>query len=358
MKNTFGNALAVTIFGESRGAAVGVVIDGMPAGYPVDNSAVAKALALRSPQGDSDTKRCESDKFLILSGVLGGFTCGTPICITIPNNDTASIPAVSENIPLRPSHADYSQLCKYGRYADIRGGGHSSGRVTAALVAAGAVIKPFIEKHGISVGTHVLSIGSEHDIPFSAPVREVGTITGVPFPVLDKTARERMESAMRSAREAGDSLGGMLETAVCGLHAGIGDPWFDTAEGRIAQIAFSVPGVKGIDFGAGFSIADMRGSEANDAFCTSNGVIATETNRSGGINGGISNGMPIIFRTAFRPAPTIMKAQNTIGFPCMEPEVFTGSERNDTCFIPRAAEVMNAAAIIAVADMLASAGEK
>ncbi len=358
MKNTFGNALTVTIFGESHGASVGVVIDGMPAGYPVDDSALAKALALRSPQGDSFTKRSECDEFSILSGVFDNFTCGTPICITIQNNDTASVTPVSENIPLRPSHADYSQLCKYGRYADIRGGGHSSGRVTAALVVAGAVIKPFIEKHGVSVATHVLSVGSERDIPFSDPVRETDAITGVQFPVLDKTARERMESAMRSARESGDSLGGVLETAVCGLRAGIGDPWFDTVEGRIAQIAFSVPGVKGIDFGAGFSIADMRGSEANDAFCISNGGIATETNRSGGINGGISNGMPIIFRTAFRPAPTIMKAQNTIGFPGLEPEVFAGSIRNDTCFVPRAAEVMNAAAIIAVADMLTSAGEK
>ena len=167
-----------------------------------------------------------------------------------------------------------------------------------------------------------------------------------------------MLQAIRSARAQGDSLGGMLETAVCGLDAGIGDPWFDTVEGRIAHIAFSVPGVKGIDFGGGFSLAGMRGSEANDRFCISQGAVATETNRSGGINGGITNGMPIVFRTAFRPAPTIMKSQNTIGFPGMEPEIFAGSEKNDTCFVPRAAEVMNAAAIIALADMLAAEGKK
>lgn len=357
MKNTFGNSLSVTIFGESRGDAVGIVIDGMPAGYPLDEPAIKRALSLRNPVGDGYTARCESDDFSVISGVYGGFTCGTPICITIPNEKADKAPAAHTAV-LRPSHADYSQICKYGEHADIRGGGHSSGRVTAALVAAGAVIKPFIEKHGVFAGTHVLSVGNVCDRRFTDPVSEIPIVSGNDFPLLNASVKEEMLQAIRSARAQGDSLGGMLETAVCGLDAGIGDPWFDTVEGKIAHIAFSVPGVKGIDFGEGFSLAGMRGSEANDLFCVSQGSVATETNRSGGINGGITNGMPIVFRTAFRPAPTIMKAQNTIGFPGMEPETFAGSERNDTCFVPRAAEVMNAAAIIALADMLAAEGKK
>ncbi len=354
MKNTFGSSIAITIIGESHGKMIGAVIDGMPSGITVDDDFIKMKLAKRKAKGTISTARHEADEYNIVSGVFNGVTTGTPITILIENSDTRSKDySLLKDTP-RPSHADYTASIKYGGFQDYRGGGHFSGRITAALVAAGALIEAALRKKGIYIGTHIKKLGSQSDRDFKDHKLDLNTLDGECFPVLDGEAGGKMSEIIKHAAKNGDSIGGVLESAVIGVPAGIGEPFFDSLEGELSHILFSIPGIKGVEFGAGFAFADMYGSEANDEFCIINEKICTKTNNNGGINGGISNGMPIIFRTAVKPTPSIYKEQNTVSLSRCENTTLKIEGRHDPAIIHRAAAVQDAAAAIAIADMLAT----
>ena len=353
MKNTFGNSVAVTLFGESHGEYIGVVIDGLAPGIEIDRDYIENMLTLRRPDGKISTPRREADNFKIVSGVVGNVVTGTPLTVLIPNENVRSGDYGEMKTVARPSHADYTAECKYHGYQDSRGGGHFSGRITAALVAAGAICKCALEKKGIYIGTHVMRCGGVSDRGFNNIATDIKDLNGKTFAVLDDEAGERMREAILAASADGDSVGGVLETVVVGMPAGVGEPWFDTVEGMLSHAMFSIPAVKGIEFGAGFAIADMRGSVANDRMRAENGNVITVTNNSGGINGGITSGMPIIFRTAVKPTPTIFKAQDTVDFKSMSNTVLEGKGRHDPAIVHRARIVQDAATAIVLCDALA-----
>ena len=320
MKNTFGSDLSLTIFGESHGRAVGAVLDGMAAGVPVDESFLAACMDKRRARGDGlSTPRVEADAVQLLSGVVNGHTTGTAIALMIENQNTRSGDYAKTADLLRPGHADFTAYAKYHGFQDARGGGHFSGRVTAALAAQAETLASKAEG----------------------------------FAVLDAAVEEPMKAAIRAAGAEGDSVGGVLETAILGLPAGIGEPYFDSVESEIAHLAFSVPAVKGIEFGTGFGFAGLRGSEANDAFrMTAEGAVVTATNHNAGINGGIANGMPVVFRTAVKPTPSIYKQQNTVDYISKKDAQLSIQGRHDPCIVPRAAIVQTCAAALAVGDLL------
>lgn len=350
MKNTFGQNISVTLFGESHGPAIGAVIDGLPAGIPVDGEYIAHKLSLRRPQDKMSTARSEKDNYSILSGVFRGFTCGTPICITIPNSDTRS--SDYSYGKARPSHADLAAFAKYGGYEDYRGGGHFSGRLTAALVAAGALLQYALKRKNIQICTHISEIYGITDRGFNDLDSDTAALENEYFAVLDKAAGQKMKEAILAARSDGDSVGGILETVVFGVPAGVGEPWFDTFEGVLSHALFSVPAVKGVEFGGGFGLAKLRGSKANDPLRIKNGKIVAEQNLSGGINGGIANGMPVLFKTVIKPTPTIGKEQNTIDFLKMENTVIASAGRHDPCIVQRARAVVDAVSAMAVCDLI------
>ncbi len=354
MKNTFGNSLTVTLFGESHGEAIGAVLDGLPAGISVNEEYIAECLAKRRPSGAISTARAEKDEFKILSGVFCGKTTGTPLCIVIPNNDTKSSDYEATRWLARPSHADYTANCKYHGFEDYRGGGHFSGRITAALVAAGGVLAPILAEKGILVASHIKTIGGVADTDFTDYAKDFENLSKAEFPTLSEQATEDMKNAILTAKSEGDSLGGIVETAVLGMPSGVGEPWFDTLESTLSHILFSVPAVKGVEFGLGFSFAQMKGSEANDSFEINEGVVTTKTNNNGGINGGISNGMPIVFRSVIKPTPTISKPQSTINMQALENATLEAKGRHDPCIVPRACPVIDAVTVIAICDALAT----
>ena len=353
MKNTFGNSVAVTLFGESHGEYIGAVIDGLAPGVEINYDYIAHKLTLRRPAGAISTPRQEQDAYKIVSGVVNGHTTGTPITILIPNENVKSGDYTAMQTVARPSHADYTADCKYHGYQDTRGGGHFSGRITAALVAAGAVCQYALEQKGIVIGTHVKRCGGVEDSDFADLHADIHRLNEQTFAVLDTAAGEAMQAAIVAAASDGDSVGGVLETAVVGLPAGVGEPWFDTMEGMLSHMMFSIPAVKGIEFGSGFALADMRGSEANDPFLLENGAVVTATNHSGGINGGIANGMPVIFRTAVKPTPTIFKPQQTVDFAAMTETVLQPKGRHDPAIVHRARAVQDAATALVLCDALA-----
>ena len=353
MKNTFGNNVSVTIFGESHGNAIGVVIDGIAPGVEVDREYINKLLELRRPSGAISTARREGDEFVIESGVFEGKTTGTPICILIPNEDTRSKDYSATRWFARPSHADYTANCKYHGYEDYRGGGHFSGRITAALVAAGGIIIPALNKKGIKIGTHIKKCAGVCDRDFSENIYdEIDSLYEKKIAVLDDSVAERMTDAITKAKTEGNSVGGVLETVVVGVDAGVGEPWFDTVEGLLSHALFSIPAIKGVEFGAGFSLSDMYGSEANDAFAYENDRVITKTNNSGGINGGITNGMPIVFRCAVRPTPTLSIEQNTIDMSKNENAVLMSKGRHDPCIVHRARIVVDCITALTICDMM------
>ena len=353
MKNTFGTSVAVTLFGESHGAYIGAVLDGLAPGIEIDEDYIRHMLTLRRPAGNISTPRQERDPFQIVSGVINGKTTGTPITILIPNQNVKSGDYTQMQTLARPSHADYTADCKYHGFQDARGGGHFSGRITAALVAAGAVCKRALEQKGICIGTHVKKCAGVCDREFgdlSADIRELNSKT---FAVLDEAAGETMQQAILATAAEGDSVGGILETAVTGMPTGVGEPWFDTMESQLAHMLFSIPAVKGVEFGAGFAMADLRGSQANDPFRMEDGRVVTASNSSGGINGGITNGMPLLFRTAIKPTPTIFKAQDTVDFRSLTDAVLSPKGRHDPAIVHRARIVQDAATAIVLCDCLA-----
>ncbi len=351
MKNTFGNSLCVTLFGESHGEAIGAVIDGIAPGIEFDIEYIKHRLDLRRPSGSISTARCETDELSVLSGVFEGYTTGTPIALVIPNRCAESRDYAELKHKPRPSHADYSAECKYGGFQDHRGGGHFSGRVTAALVAAGALVGSALEKKGIKIGTHISYLGGVKDRAI-ASVNDIETLGKKHFPVLDEKAESAMTEKTEAAASMGDSIGGILETVICGVPAGVGEPWFDSAESMLSHILFSVPGIKGVEFGLGFGFADTVGSEANDPFIMKDGRVMTESNNNGGINGGITNGMPIVIRCAVKPTPSIYKEQKTVDLRSGEETTLTVEGRHDPAIIHRARAVVDAVCALAIGDML------
>ncbi len=351
MKNTLGNVLSVTLFGESHGEAIGAVIDGIAAGIPVNEEFICSQLSRRRPQGSISTPRREADELKILSGVFGGKTTGTPVCIVIQNSDTHSTDYGEMKNKMRPSHADFTAQIKYGGNQDFRGGGHFSGRITAALVAAGALVIPALNKKGIYIGTHIKNIAGVEDASFQS-VDDVKSVSDKAFAVLNGDVKSKMTDKINEAREGGNSVGGILETAVYGMPAGIGEPWFDTLEGALSHALFSIPAVKGVEFGLGFGFADATGADANDQMKIENGRVVTLTNNNGGILGGISNGMPIVFRTAIKPTPTIGMEQNTVDISTMSDTTLLARGRHDPCIVHRAAVVADSVTALVLADML------
>ena len=353
MKNTFGESVAVTLFGESHGSSIGAILDGLAPGIAVDEAFIAKQMELRRSVSSLSTARKEADEVQILSGVINGFTTGTPIALMIKNGDTHSKDYDSLKTVARPGHADYTAYCKYHGFNDTRGGGHFSGRITAGLVAAGAIAISALSALGIHIGTHIAKCAGISDREFENYENDVFALSDMPFAVLDPEKAEIMKKEIGKAKSAGDSVGGVLETAIIGLPAGVGEPWFDTLESVLAHGIFAIPAVKGLEFGKGFALSDMRGSEANDPFIADGDVITTKTNNNGGILGGISSGMPIVFRTAIKPTPSIYQAQNTVDFVKKENTELLIHGRHDPAIVHRARVVVDSMTALILCDMLA-----
>lgn len=356
MSSTYGEKIKISVFGESHGGGIGVVIDGLPAGEAIDFDAVLAQMARRAPGRDKTaTPRKESDTPRVLSGMLGNVLTGAPLCAVIENTNTRSQDYGDLLAKPRPGHSDYTAYIKYHGANDIRGGGHFSGRITAPLVFAGAVCRQLLEKQGVRIAAHIQSVGSIHDKPFdpvAVPSALIKRLSASSFALIDESAEEAVRAEIEAARLAQDSVGGTIECAVTGLPAGVGEPMFDGLEGAIAKAVFGVPAVKGIEFGAGFALAAMRGSRANDAFCYDNGHVVTETNHCGGILGGIANGMPLIFRCAVKPTPSISQPQKTVDLQTGENTVLTIHGRHDPCIVPRAVPVIEAVTALAIINEL------
>ncbi len=355
MKDTFGESVSLTLAGESHGKGIVAILSGMAPGIAVDEEYIAAELTKRRPSGAISTGRQEPDPFEILSGVFEGHTTGTPITILIPNTNTKSKDYSELQYIARPGHADLTADIKYHGFQDYRGGGHFSGRITAGIVAAGAICRKALADKGVNIGTHISACAGVSDRAFGDLAADVEALNAKEgFPVLSEEQGEKMQEAILAAKAELDSVGGIAETAVCGFPAGIGEPYFESVESKLSQILFSIPAVKGVEFGAGFGFAKMRGSEANDSFYyDEEGFLRTKTNNNGGINGGISNGEPLIFRCAVKPTPSIAKEQETVDFDEGENKKISISGRHDPCIVHRACAVINAAAAIALCDLLA-----
>lgn len=352
MKNTIGNSLTLTLFGESHGKAIGAVLDGVPSGVEVDEAFIASQMEKRKGINSISTSRCEADKVNILSGVFEGRATGTPICFMIENADTKSKDYSKTKDLARPGHADYTAEMRYGGFQDYRGGGHFSGRLTAPIVAAGALAISMLKEKGIEIGTHISSCGEIKDRAFENHAEDIRALEALNMPVLCEKARGEMLSYIETAKSEGDSVGGTLTTVVTGMPAGVGEPWFDSVEGMLSHGLFSIPGVKGVEFGKGFDFAEMKGSEANDEFMVQDGKITTVTNNNGGINGGITNGMPLEFTVAVKPTPSIYKKQNTVDFKKGENAALQINGRHDPAIIHRARVVVDSITALALCDLL------
>lgn len=359
MKNTFGNALSVTLFGESHGTVIGATLDGLPAGIDIDENAIVRQLDRRRAQGYTSTARKEADIPHIVSGVFQEKTTGAPLTILIENTNVHSGDYERTRSLARPSHADYAAHQKYNGYEDFRGGGHFSARLTAPLVAVGSIVASALEKKRIRIATHMLRCGGIADRAFKdieADSQLLCSLSPDVFPTLYRTAAERMEARILEAKRQNDSVGGVLETAVTGIPVGVGEPWFDSVESVLSHALFSIPAVKGVEFGSGFAIADLCGSTANDAFfCHDNGTVYTKTNHNGGINGGITNGMPILFRAAFKPTPSIAREQNTVDMSRAANATLSIHGRHDPCVVRRAAAVVDSMTALTLGDLLMQA---
>lgn len=356
MSSTYGENLKLSIFGQSHAPAIGMTLDGIPAGLTVDLEKLQQFLGRRAPgQNDYSTPRWEEDRPEFLSGLLNGFTCGAPLAAIIRNTNTRSGDYANLMDCPRPGHADYTAQVKYGGFQDAAGGGHFSGRLTAPLCIAGGLCKQWLEAEGIRIGAHIAAIAGIPDTPFD-PIKPQLSSVGADFPVLNPEAGARMRQAIADAKRDLDSVGGIIECAVTGLPAGLGEPMFGGVEGRIAQIVYGIPAVKGVEFGIGFEAANLRGSENNDDFRMEEGKVVTSTNHCGGILGGITNGMPLLFRAAIKPTPSISRPQQSVSLAEGENRELVVKGRHDPCIVPRAVPVVEAAAAIAIFDMLLQNG--
>lgn len=354
MKNTIGKHISCTIFGESHGSAIGVTLDGLPAGIAIDEQFIAAQGEKRKAKGRISTQRHEADIPHIISGVFEGYTTGTPLTILIQNSDQHSADYEKTKNRLRPSHADYTADVKYLGYQDYRGGGHFSGRITAPLVAAGAIAIQILADMGIYIGSHIMKCHGVSDDAFASDIdllnKQVAKLQTAAFPVINENAQREMTAEIEQAAANGDSVGGIIESAVINLPAGIGEPFFDSLESIIAHYLYSIPAVKGVAFGLGFGFSDYTGSEVNDALAYKDGVVITKTNNNGGINGGISNGMPIVIQTCVKPTPSIYKEQDTINKQTKQTEKLIINGRHDPAIIHRACVVVDSVLALAVLD--------
>lgn len=363
MRDTFGNAISLTLFGESHGPAIGAVLHGVAAGVPVDEAFMAAQMDKRRAKGTISTARSEADAVQLLSGVKNGVATGSAIALQILNTNTKSGDYAKTQTLLRPGHADFTAHAKYHGFQDARGGGHFSGRLTAPLVAAGSIFTQLLRARGVVIGTHLARCAGVADASLAADGAalraQLTALNEAEFAVLDSAAGAAMTAAIEAAAAEGDSVGGVLETAVTGLPAGLGEPFFTSVESVLAQLLFSMPAVKGVEFGAGFALADWRGSTANDAFCIAPPPAAprvvTATNHNGGINGGITNGMPLVLRTVVKPTPSIYQPQNTVDFATKQNAVLQIHGRHDPCILHRARVVQDSLVALALADLLTMA---
>ncbi len=352
MKNSIGNNLILTIFGESHGEAIGAVLDGLCPGIAIDDEFIKKQLQKRRPQGLYETARIEKDEYKIISGVFNGFTTGAPLTIIIPNEDTRSKDYEKLHGLARPSHADYTAHLKYYGFEDYRGGGHFSGRVTSSIVAAGAICMKALENLNIKIASHILKCQDITDKNFSADIeKEIDQLNAIDFPVI-ADIKDDILNIFVKAKNNLDSVGGVIQTAIVNLPGGLGEPWFDSVEGMIAKGVFAIGAVKGIEFGAGFDFARLYGSVANDSFRIIDEKIVTTTNHNGGINGGITNGMPIIFNTAIKPTPSIAQKQQTINFLNHTNTDIEINGRHDPAILRRICVVIDSIVAIIVYDIL------
>jgi len=346
--NSYGKCIKMSIFGQSHSPAIGMTLEGVPAGFEIDMQELGEFLSRRAPgKNDYSTARKEADLPEFIAGVKNNITCGAPITALIRNTDTKSKDYSELKIKPRPGHADITAEIKYGGFQDFAGGGHFSGRLTAPMCIAGGICKQILKSVGIEIISRIVSIGGVKD---SSPL--VASTAEKAFPTADDAAGERMIARIAEAKAQGESVGGVIECAVLNVPAGVGDPMFDGMENRIASIVFGIPAVKGVEFGSGFAAAEMTGSENNDEIILENGEISFASNNSGGILGGITNGMPIVFRAAVKPTPSIGLEQNTVDITKMNPAKLAVNGRHDPCIVPRAVPVMEAAAAIAVYDAL------
>ncbi|MBQ8302369.1 MAG: chorismate synthase [Clostridia bacterium] len=353
MKNNFGNNLTITLFGESHGEYIGAVLDGLAPGIKIDHDYIKDKLDKRRPAGKISTARVEADEYSIVSGIFRGYTTGTPLTVIIPNTNKKSSDYGEElDIP-RPGHADYTARVKYHGFEDFRGGGHFSGRITAALVAAAAIVGSALENKGIKIGTHIKELHGAYDRSFDELDLEgdIDLLNEKSFPTLG--GEQDMMGEIKKAAFNGNSVGGILETAVIGVPSGLGEPWFDSMESMLAHGLFSIPAVKGVEFGLGFAFADVFGNEANDEFEIKDGKVVTKTNNNGGINGGITNGMPIILKTVIKPTPSIFMPQDSVSLSKMEDaRIYLRNGRHDPAIIHRARVVVDSVIALVIADLL------
>lgn len=354
MSGTWGDKIKFSIFGESHGAAIGGVLDGIEAGTRIDFDKIDVEMKRRNHRAFYSTARNEKDEYEILSGVKDGIATGSPIAFMIRNKDQHSSDYIDLNTVPRPGHADYPAVVKFGGYNDFRGGGHFSGRITAPLTLAGSIARQILEKDGVKIVSHIYSVGgvksrSILDTPLSDD--EVQRLHSMEFPVLDDAVKDKMEEEIKKYKSDCNSVGGVIECAVYGIEAGIGSPFFGSVESEISRMMFSIPAVKGIEFGKGFAISEMSGYDANDEYVIKDGKVQTVTNNNGGILGGITNGMPIVFRVAVKPTPSIFKTQNTVNLKTNTNDEITLKGRHDACIVPRALAVAEAGTALVLLNL-------
>ncbi|WP_230266487.1 chorismate synthase [Allobaculum fili] len=357
MKNTFGEQIALTIFGESHGEMIGAVLDGLPAGFAIDLDKLNFEMEKRKAKGALSTKRQEADQVRIVSGFFEGHTTGTPLCLLIENTNTRSQDYAKLKTRLRPGHADWSAFEKYNGWQDYRGGGHFSGRLTAPVVAAGAICRQILESKGVHIGTQILQLGHVNAVSMASlnPAELeslLDKLSALEFPAADDEVSARMQEVIENASAELDSVGGILQTGVTGFPAGVGEPFFDSAESRLSHGLFSIPAIKGVSFGAGFGFASMTGSQANDPIQADDcGNLYTETNNNGGINGGITNGMPILFQTCIKPTPSIYLEQDSADYQTRQNVKLAIKGRHDPAIIHRARAVVDAMTAFCLLDL-------
>lgn len=354
MSDSYGKAINIDIFGESHGAAIGAVLCGVAAGTIINEDNIKAAMHKRRAVGAISTARKEADIVRIVSGVYKGRATGAAICLMIENTDIKSADYTKTELLLRPSHADYTSLIKYGGHADMRGGGHFSGRLTAPIVAVGSILRDILALRGVKIATHLARCAGISDSAFATDdtlSEQIDKLNAESFACLSDNSAEQMQAAIKRAAAEGDSVGGILETAIIGVDAGIGEPFFASVESEISRLLFSIPAIKGVEFGSGFALADMCGSEANDAYRMQGANITTSTNHNGGILGGIASGMPIILRTAVKPTPSIYKAQASVDYAALQNATLSIAGRHDPCIAHRARIVQDSMCAIALAEL-------
>lgn len=355
MSSEFGDMLKVSVFGQSHGKAIGAVIDGLPAGFKINMDELYAFMARRAPGGKYATARKEKDSLEIVSGLVDDVTCGAPLCVLIRNEDQHSSDYSEIAKKPRPAHADYTAFVKYKGYADVSGGGHFSGRLTAPICAVGGICLQILKQRGISVGAHIASVGDISDELFDAALvseAELENVKQKDFPAISDEAAEKMKQVIDAARNDMDSVGGVIECCILGVPAGVGDPMFDGVENKLASAMFGIPAIKGIEFGSGFEGAKKRGSENNDDFMIKDGKIVTATNNHGGILGGITSGMPVVLRVAIKPTPSIGMEQKTVDLSSMNETELSIKGRHDPCIAVRAVPCIEAVSAITILDML------